>query len=133
MHPKSTEKTLIDLYRFKKYDYFEVKTYIEKWIDHFNVAGRYDYRINKERETLPDILEKSLLNGCIPKADRVSAKQIIHIPDIYMKFGATPEECLKFKIIDNIDPARQNEILKYIENAKLEADEILKEIKKFLK
>lgn len=66
MRPKSTEKTLIDLYRFKKYDYFEVKTYIEKWIDHFNVAGRYDYRINKERETLPDILEKSLLNGCIP-------------------------------------------------------------------
>ena len=102
MRPKSTEKTLIDLYRFKKYDYFEVKTYIEKWIDHFNVAGRYDYRINKERETLPDILEKSLLNGCIPKADRVSAKQIIHIPDIYVKFGATPEECLKFKIIDNI-------------------------------
>ena len=101
MRPKSTEKTLIDLYRFKKYDYFEVKTYIEKWIDHFNVAGRYDYRINKERETLPDILEKSLLNGCIPKADRVSAKQIIHIPDIYVKFGATPEECLKFKIIDN--------------------------------
>lgn len=102
MRPKSTEKTLIDLYRLKKYDYFEVKTYIEKWIDHFNVAGRYDYRINKERETLPDILEKSLLNGCIPKADRVSAKQIIHIPDIYVKFGATPEECLKFKIIDNI-------------------------------
>lgn len=29
MRPKSTEKTLIDLYRLKKYDYFEVKTYIE--------------------------------------------------------------------------------------------------------